>query len=249
MTCKQALYWTAFWVLLAALFNSYIYYSYGAIKAAEFGNAYLMEKLLSFDNLFVFLLIFNHFGVPSVEQRTILNWGIAGAIILRAICILAGVELLGEFKWLLYVLGAVLVYSAYGIFFSGDEEQNIEDSKIVRICKKLHCSKFLVCLLAIEFSDIIFAMDSIPAVLAITSDTMIAYSSNLLAILGLRSLYFVMASIEEVMKKMSYGIGLVLLFIGTKMLLSDFIHIAPVVSLSITCGILLTNLIVILSRK
>lgn len=249
MNRKQELYWTLFWFLAAALFNGCIYYTFGQIKAIDFGNAFIMEKLLSFDNLFVFILIFTHFNISSREQRSILNMGIIGAIILRGLCILGGVELITEFKWLLYGLGAVLVYSAYGIFFCDDSDDDISDSKIVKWCEKIHCSKFLICLICIELSDIIFAIDSIPAVLAITTDPIIAYSSNLFAILGLRSLYFVMTSIEDVMKKMNYGIGLVLLFIGIKMLLTDFIIIQPIVSLGITFAILLTNVCLILLRK
>lgn len=211
----------------------------GAMKAAEFGNAYIIEKLLSFDNLFVFSIIFEYFKVDN--QRKILNWGICGAIVLRAICIFSGMELINSFHWLLYVLGAVLVYSSYGIFFTGDGEDDIEDSSVIKFCKFVGCNKFLMCLIAIELSDVIFAMDSIPAVLAITNDSFIAYSSNIFAILGLRSLYFVMKGISGFMEKMNYGIGIVLFFIGAKMLLTDFIHIMPILSMTIIIGILGTN--------
>lgn len=250
MTFKQALCWTSFWITCAIAFNGYIYHTMGAVAAAEFGHAYLMEKLLSFDNLFVFLLIFEYFGIGGKDQRGILNVGIAWAFILRAICIFSGVALIAHLHWLLYGFGALLVYSGYKVFYSDDEDDDIGESRIVKFCQRFHANKFIICLIAIELSDIVFATDSIPAVLAITDNSFIAYTSNIFAILGLRSLYFVMTGIEGLMKKMTTGIGLVLLFIGIKMLLVDFVSIPPLLSLGITCAILLTNLIIIfITRK
>lgn len=245
MERKQALIWTGFWVLLAAIADGYIYYSMGIDRAVEFGNAYIMEKLLSFDNLFVFLLIFNHFNIKSKQQRKILNYGIIGAIVLRGLCIFSGMELINNFKWLVYGLGLVLVYSSYKIFTTNDDDDGIENSSIVKWCSSANISIFMATLISIELSDIIFAVDSIPVVLAITSSTMIAYSSNLFAIMGLRSLYFVMTSFSGYIEKMSHGIGIVLGFIGIKMLLTDFIHVPSIISLLITILILGTNALII----
>lgn len=250
MTTKQAILWTAFWVSASFGFNLGIYHYAGTDKASEFMNVYMVEKLLSFDNLFVFLMIFNYFGVPEKERRRVLNWGIGGAIILRAIFIVVGVSVVQQFHWLLYALGAVLIYSAWGIAFS-DGDDNVEESRIVKFANSLSASPFLMWIIAIELSDIAFAIDSIPASLAISQDMMIVYTANIFAILGLRSFYFVIQSLYDHLPKIKYGVSLILAFIGVKMFLPLLdLHIQSSHSLMVVVGILVANIsIIMINRK
>lgn len=249
MSLQRAIGWTLFWILSAAIFNGGVYYFYGAEKAAEFATAYTIEKLLSFDNLFVFLLIFNYFKVPESDRRKVLNYGIAGAIILRAIFIGLGVAVVSQFHWLLYVMGAILLYSAWGIGFS-DDDDDISDSKVIKWANSLNIKPLFVWIIAIELSDIVFAIDSIPAALAISQDMFIIYTSNIFAILGLRSLFFVIQYLYDYIPQLKYGIALILAFIGVKMLLPLVdMHVESTHSLIVVFSILVTNILIVAGRR
>lgn len=231
LSTKSALLWTLFWIANAAIFNGGIYYYLGTDKAAEFASAYIVEKLLSFDNLFVFMLIFSYFKIEN--QRALLNYGLIGAVVLRGLCIFGGIEIVESFHWVLYIFGALLIWSGIKIFKDDDGDDEVG---LIKYIEKLGITPWVACLITIELSDILFAVDSIPAVLSITQDRFIAYSSNIFAILGLRSLYFLMTSIDGVMKDMQWGIGAVLIFIGAKMLIP--VAINPVASIVIVVGLL-----------
>ncbi len=243
MTPRKSIYWTLFWFLSAVLFDIGIYYNSGATKASEFMNVYFVEKLLSFDNLFVFLLIFAHFNVPDNKRRKVLNYGLFGAIIFRAIFISSGIAVVQQFGWVLYILGAALLYSAWGVAFSNEEDDNISESKIIRFASSLSVAPILIWILAIELSDIAFAIDSIPAALSISQDLFIVYSANIFAILGLRSFYFLIQSVYGFLPQLKYGIALILSFIGVKMFLPLVdLHIDPISSLIVVLTILIGNI-------
>jgi tellurite resistance protein TerC len=239
---KEALGWSAFWVALSLCFNYFVYRTMGHEAGVQWLTGYLVEKALSVDNLFVFLLIFTYFKVPPEYQHRILFWGVLGALILRAIFILAGAALLAKFHFLLYVLGAFLVYTGVRMGLSSNEpEIDPEGNPIVRflgrhfpISRQLDGGKFftrrdgvrfatplLVVLVLIETTDVVFAADSIPAILAISRDTFVVYTSNVFALLGLRALYFALASLMKLFHYLHYGLALILIFIGAKLLLED----------------------------
>ncbi len=252
MATKQAIQWTILWILSACIFGLGINHYSGAEKASEFMNVYMVEKLLSFDNLFVFLLIFNHFNVPDKDRRKVLNYGLAGVVILRALFIGAGVAVVQQFSWVLYGLGAVLIYSAWGIAFAGagTGDDDIEESRIIKFAKSLSIPPLFVWIIAIELSDIAFAIDSIPASLSISQDMFIVFSANIFAILGLRSFYFIIQSMYGILPQLKYGVGLILAFIGTKMFLPFFdINIdAPASLLCVVC-ILMVNFLCIAIKR
>jgi len=236
---KKALYWTIFWISTALLFNLGVYFYLGEQKAIEFFTGYVIEESLSVDNLFVFLLLFKYFKIPLKHQRIVLNWGIIGVIVLRGIFILLGITLVNNFHVVLYVFGAILIYSGYKMAFGGDEEVHPEKNKVLKLFKKfmkvthethenhffirkdnvLYGTPLLVCLIVIESTDLVFAIDSIPAIFAITTDPFIVFSSNILAVLGLRSLYFVLSATAEKFAFVKKGVGLILAYVGVKMLL------------------------------
>jgi tellurite resistance protein TerC len=240
---KEALGWSAFWVALSLCFNYFVYHTMGHEAGVQWLTGYLVEKALSVDNLFVFLLIFTYFKVPAEYQHRILFWGVLGALILRGIFILAGAALLAKFHFLLYVLGAFLVYTGVRMGLSSSSEPDIdpEGNPIVRflgrhfpISRQLDGGKFftqregvrfatplLVVLVLIETTDVVFAADSIPAILAISRDTFVVYTSNVFALLGLRALYFALASLMQLFNYLHYGLALILIFIGAKLLLED----------------------------
>lgn len=216
---------------------------------AQFANAYLLEKILSFDNLFVFFLIFQSFNISVANQRRLLNWGIVGALVLRGIAIFGGMTLLSKFHFITYVLGIVLVCASLSMFGENDEDDK-EDSWIVKLAKTIRVNQFVACVIAIELSDIVFAVDSIPAVLAVTNNSLIAYTSNIFAILGLRSLFFVIACNVQFLKEMKSGIALILFFIGAKMLVPEIGNsISALVSMGIICSILLVNFLIIITWR
>jgi len=248
---KSALLWSAFWISLAFLFNVGIYYvvgymenfELGRLKAMEFFTGYLIEKSLSVDNLFVFLMIFGYFKIESKFQHRILFWGIIGAIIMRAIFIFAGVALINQFAWIMYVFGAFLVFTGLKMLFEKeDAEFNPNHNIVIRLFKKimpvtdenknsqffvkknsiLYATPFFITLLFIEVSDVIFAVDSIPAVLSVSTDPFIVFSSNIFAIMGLRSLYFALNGIMEYFQYLKYALSGILTFIGIKMCLNEF---------------------------
>jgi len=255
---KEALLWTAFWVLLALTFCGGIYYFRGQEKALEFLAAYLIEESLSMDNLFVFLLIFRYFRVPPQYEHKALFWGVLGALVMRAIFIGLGVALVNQFSWIIYVFGAFLVFTAIKMAFEKGKEIHPEKNPLLLLLKKimpvnhrfeegkfltrkdgiLHATPLLAVVLVLETTDLIFAVDSIPAVLAITRDPFIVYTSNVFAILGLRSLYFALAGMMRLFHYLHYGLVVVLAFVGTKMLISNFLHIPIVVSLGVIAAVL-----------
>ena len=242
MTMRRALGMTAFWLSLALLFNIGVYFWMGNQRALEFLSGYVVEQSLSIDNLFVFLLIFSYFKIPPLEQQRVLLWGIISAQIMRAVFILGGIALLHHFYWVMYVFGLFLVFTGVKLFFKKNEKIHPENNLVLRVVGK-NLSVFLVVLIVIETTDLIFAIDSIPAVLAITKDPFIAYSSNIFAILGLRALYFLLANMAEQFYLLRYGIALMLTFIGVKMLLAHWIKLPILLTLGILVAILGTTIL------
>jgi tellurite resistance protein TerC len=241
ISLKEALTWTFVWVFLALVFNAIIFYWRGQQQALEFFTGYLVEKALSIDNIFVFIMIFSYFQIPSKYQHKVLFWGILGALIMRVIFIFAGVALIEKFHFTIYLFGALLIYTGYKMFYHNNAKIEPDKNPVIRFFKKfmpitpdLHEDKFFVklsgkqfatplflVLILIETTDLIFAVDSIPAILAITQDQFIVYTSNVFAILGLRSLYFALAGVVHRFWLLSYGLAVVLVFVGLKMLLID----------------------------
>ncbi len=255
---KEAITWSAVWIVLALIFNVGIWHYFGEVKAIEFLTGYLVEKSLSVDNIFVFVLIFGAFQVPAAYQHRVLFWGVFGALIMRAIFIFAGVSLITKFHWIIYVFGAFLIFTGIKIARDEGTKINIDNSPILKfirkyipvtseyfqskflvtIDKRLHATPLLLVLILVETTDLIFAVDSIPAILAITSDPFIVYTSNVFAILGLRSLYFALAGSLKYFTYLHYGLAAILVFVGVKMLISEFYKFDPFVSLGIIAFIL-----------
>lgn len=255
---REALLWSAVWIGLAAAFAAGIYHYYGAQPALEFSTGYLIEKSLSVDNLFVFLVLFRTFGVAAEFQHRVLAWGILGALVMRGAMIWTGTELLERFSWVMYVFGAFLVYAGLHMMFSGETETHPEKNRIVRfisthlrMTKQFDGQRFFVrnegrwfatplflVLLVVEVTDVTFAVDSIPAVFGITRDPFIVYTSNVFAILGLRTLYFLLAGVLDRLTYIKYGLSIVLAFVGAKMLVEPWSHISVLGSLGIVVGIL-----------
>lgn len=242
---KEALLTSLFWIVLALIFNVIIYYWRGEQSAMEFLTGYLIEKSLSVDNLFVFILIFNYFGVAPKYHHKLLFWGVLGALVLRAIFILVGVALIAKFHFLIYIMGAFLIYTGIKMAFSHDNEIDPENNPLVKWASKylpmkrtseegkffvrengkLFATPLFLVLIMIESTDVVFAVDSIPAILAISKDPFIVYTSNVFALLGLRALYFALAGIIQLFHYLHYGLSLILAFIGVKLVLSDIYHI------------------------
>lgn len=261
---KEAAIWSLVWISLALLFNLFVFLEFGKTKALEFLTGYVIEYSLSVDNIFIFILIFSYFAVKSQYQHKILFWGILGALIMRGIFIFAGIALINRFHWIVIIFGGFLVFTGIRMLFQKDSEVDPEKNAIVRFFRKflpvshsLHGDKlfirqnhrmyatplFLV-LLIIESSDLIFAVDSIPAILAISQDRFIVYTSNIFAILGLRSLYFAIAGIMGYFRYLKVGLAFVLTFVGLKMLLAYFNFEIPIVlSLVIIISILLISIL------
>lgn len=260
---REALIWSAVWISLALIFNYGIFIFMGREKAIEFLTGYVIEKSLSIDNLFVFIMVFTYFNVDTKYQHKILFWGILGALIMRAIFIFAGVALISMFHWIIYVFGGFLIFTGIKMLFHKDEKLDPNKNPLVIIFKKffpvteeMHGSKFFVkinartvatplfiVLLVIEFTDLIFAVDSIPAILAISNDTFIIFTSNVFAILGLRALYFALAGITKYFYYLKYGLSAILVFVGIKMIMAEFYKIPIVYSLLSILGILLISIL------
>jgi tellurite resistance protein TerC len=261
MPPKKALRWVIFWISIALAFNIGVYFALGPRKAVEFLTGYIIEESLSVDNLFVFLLLFKYFKIDRHNQRKVLNWGIIGVIILRGIFILSGSVLIANFGFIMYIFGAILIYSGYKMSFGEEKEVHPEKNKTLRIFKRFmrtthefHGDKFvvkqdghkyatplLVCLIVIESTDLVFAIDSIPAIFAITTDPFIVFSSNILAVLGLRSMYFLLSAIADKFEFVKKGVGIILGYVGVKMLLpiiNPQWHIPVFISLLIIISIL-----------
>jgi tellurite resistance protein TerC len=228
MKVSKAVWIAAAWILLAVLFNAGIYFVQGQQKALEFLTGYVIELSLSIDNLFVFFLIFTHFKVDAPQQGKILSWGVLGAQLMRAIFILGGVALLKHFNWVIYVFGILLIFSGFKLFFKKDKDVDLDENFLLRSFKKFipqHLSLFWIVLIAVELADLVFAVDSIPAVLAVTKDPFIVYSSNIFAILGLRAFYLVLSPIFDRFQYLHYALGIILAFVGIKMLFDHLWHI------------------------
>ncbi|HOC98689.1 MAG TPA: TerC family protein [Myxococcota bacterium] len=244
VSMREAGLWTVVWIALALIFNVGVYHWFGYAHAMEFLTGYLMEKALSMDNLFVFLVLFSYFGVPGHLQHRVLFFGILGALIMRALFIVAGVALISKFHWVMYIFGAFLVFTGIKLVMNKGGEVHPERNFMLRIFKKfvptvpeyrgthfvvreggrLMATPLLAVLVVIEGTDVLFAVDSIPAVFGITRDPFIVFTSNIFAILGLRALYFLLAGIVEKFRFLKYGLGLVLAFVGFKMLVEDLLH-------------------------
>lgn len=276
---KEALGWSLAWVSLALLFAGAMWWyldvnvgrEFANLKGAEFLSGYLIEKALSVDNIFVFLMIFGYFAVPPEMQRRVLLYGVFGAIVMRAVMILLGAWLIAQFSWILYLFGAFLVFTGVKMLMFADKEADLGDNPLLRwlrnhlkISKDYDGEKFftvqngvkyftplMLVLLLIEISDLIFAVDSIPAIFAITKDPFIVFTSNMFAIMGLRALYFLLADSAERFHLLKYGLALVLLFVGVKMLVAYWFHIPVVWSLTVVGAILLVSIILslLLSRE
>ena len=265
---KEALIWSAVWISLALIFNYGIYVFLGKEKAIEFLTGYIVEKSLSVDNLFVFIMLFTYFKVDVKHQHKVLFWGILGALVMRAIFIFAGVALINKFHWIIYIFGALLIFTGIKMLFHKEENIDPDRNPLVKLFKKIfpvtekeHGDKFFVrlngrtvatplfiVLLMVEFTDLIFAVDSIPAILAITNDTFIIFSSNVFAILGLRALYFSLAGITKYFYYLKYGLSAILVFVGIKMTIVDFYKVPIVSSLLVISGILIISVVVSVLR-
>ncbi|MBI3969061.1 MAG: TerC family protein [Chloroflexi bacterium] len=257
-TFRESLAWTGVWLTLALLFNAGVFYYRGADAGLEFLTGYVIEYSLSVDNLFVFLMLFSFFAVPAAYQHRVLFWGIIGALVMRGLMIGVGAVLIKQFHWVIYLFGAFLLYTGFRMLRSGDEEVHPERSPLIRLAQRyipvtkeyvkdhfftriggvLHATPLFLVLIAIETTDLIFAVDSIPAIFAITDDPFIVYTSNVFAILGLRSLYFLVAGMLERFHYLKVGLAIVLMFVGGKMLLVDVYKIPIAISLGVVVLVL-----------
>jgi len=263
---REALGWSAMYVLLAVIFAALLYFWQGHQATLEFVTGYVLELSLSVDNLFVFLLIFHYFAVPEAQQHRVLFWGIVGALVLRGIFIGAGVGLIHRFHWVLYLFGALLIYSGIRVCTSGDRQVDPAKNPMVKMVRRWvpvtsdyrdgkffvrvaeegghrYATPLLIVLLVIETTDVMFAVDSIPAILAITLNAFIVYTSNVFAILGLRSMYFAVAGLMKVFRFLHYGLGIVLTLVGVKMLAADRFRPPISIMLAVIAGVLLVSII------
>lgn len=256
ISVKESLIWSFIWISLALLFNWGIYSFMGQKEAYEFLTCYVLEKSLSVDNIFVMTVIFSHFKVETRYQHRVLFWGILGALVMRIVFILGGVSLIEHFHFVLYIFGAFLIYTGIKLLFSSESEMDPEKDFIYKISKKYfkmtphfegnkffsikngvkHMTPLFMVLMIIESSDVIFALDSIPATLSVTKNSFIAYTSNIFAILGLRSLYFAFAGVVGLFRYLTYALSIVLVFIGAKMLTAHYFEISTGLSLAIVLG-------------
>ena len=273
MTMKQAAAWSLVWVTLSLLFNAafwwYLVQTQGREvadpQALAFLTGYLIEKSLAVDNVFVWLMLFSYFSVPAALQRRVLVYGVLGAIVLRTVMIFTGSWLISQFDWILYIFGAFLLFTGVKMALAHEDESGIGDKPLARWLRGhlrmtdtidnehffvrknglLYATPLMLVLILVELSDVIFAVDSIPAIFAVTTDPFIVLTSNLFAILGLRAMYFLLAGVAERFSMLKYGLAVILVFIGIKMLIVDFYHIPIAVSLGVVFGILVMTCIII----
>ncbi len=259
IVAREAMSWVAVWMTLSVLFSGFVWWRFGPARAGEYLTGWLIEQSLSVDNLFVFVLVFATFRIPGHLQHRVLYWGILTALVLRGAMILAGTALLQRFHWLLYVFGAFLLFTGVKLLFAKEEEEpDLEGSlafralrRVVPATPQLHGNRFFVvasgrrvatplflCLGLIEISDVIFALDSVPAIFGVTLDPFIVFTSNIFAILGLRSLYFAIASLMGRFEYLKVGLSFVLVFIGAKMTVARWIHIGSFTSLAVVVALL-----------
>jgi tellurite resistance protein TerC len=255
---KEAGVWSAIWVSLAALFAVFVHFKFGADRALEFATGYVIEKALAVDNIFVFVVIFATFGVAAAFQHRVLFWGIIGALIMRAAFILAGGAFLQRFHWAIYFFGGLLIATGVKLFADRNKQPHPEKNPVVRAFQRIVpvtsgprgasftvvengrmlATPLLVALLTVEISDVVFAVDSIPAIFAVTQDPFIVFTSNIFAVLGMRSLYFLLASVVTRFRYLTVGLSLVLVFVGTKMVLTDVYKVPVLASLGVIAAIL-----------
>ena len=264
---REALGWSFGWITLALIFAGLVYWWHGHETAVEFTTGYIIELSLSVDNLFIFLLIFRFFKVPAEYQHKVLFWGILGALVMRGIFIFVGISLIRKFHWIIFVFGAFLIYSGIRLLGSKNAEMDpgknlavrlfrrlmpvteaYEGDKLVVRRERLYATPLLVVLVLIEATDLLFATDSIPAILAITLKPFVVYTSNVFAILGLRSLYFVLAGMMDLFHYLHYGLAVVLILIGGKMLISDYFKIPTLWALGLVAGVLTASMVASLLR-
>jgi tellurite resistance protein TerC len=269
VSLREALAWSCAWVSLALVFCLGIYFFRGGEKALEFLTGYVIEWSLSVDNLFVFLVIFSYFAVPAIYQHRVLFWGILGALVLRAAFIATGTALLANFHWMIYVFGGFLIFTGIKLLCAGEEQIEPEKNPAVRLVRrfikitptyegqrffirkdaKLWATPLFLVLVVVETTDVIFAVDSIPAIFAITLDPFIVYTSNVFAILGLRALFFLLAGVMEMFRYLRVGLSFVLCFVGAKMLIADFYKIPIGISLGVVGGILVLSILASLLKQ
>jgi tellurite resistance protein TerC len=268
---REAATWSAVWISLAMAFNAWIYFEFGSQKALEFLTGYLLEEALSVDNIFVFIILLSSFAVPKIYQHRVLFWGVIGAIVMRAIFIGAGAALVARFHWIMYVFGAILIFTGIKLMTQGDDhDPHPERNPIYKLARRMipavpeyhgkaftivkdgkrYATPLLLVLIAIEATDVVFAVDSIPAIFAITTDPFIVYTSNIFAILGLRSMYFLLSGVIDKFHYLKYGLALVLLFVGGKMVIAEWYKLPIVASLVVIAALLgLSILLSILRPK
>jgi tellurite resistance protein TerC len=262
---REALAWSAMWIALAATFAGILFYWQGRQIALEFVTGYVLELSLSVDNLFLFLVIFRYFSVPEQHQRKVLFWGILGALLMRGIFIFAGVGLITRFHWIVYVLGALLIYSGIRLGFSGEHQVDPAKNPAVRALRRLipvtddfqgghffvrgwkgnpglYATPLLAVLAVIETTDLLFAVDSIPAVLAVTLNAFIVYTANVFAILGLRSMYFAVSRLMKIFRFLHTGLALILVLVGLKMVAADYFHVPTMLTLAVIALVLLVSI-------
>lgn len=269
---RKSLLWVGVWICIALVFNSVIYFFKGPQKGIEFLTGYVVEWSLSVDNLFVFIVIFNYFKVPKQYQYRVLFWGIIGAFILRGAFIFAGIELFHLFNWMTYIFGGILIFTGIKMFFENeDKDPELDKNIFIRLFvkffpvtkdyegnnffvtqnAKLFATPLFLVLLVVDFTDVLFAVDSIPAVLSITQDTFIVFASNIFAILGLRSLYFAISGMVDLFKYLKFGLAIILSFIGIKMLIANYYLIPTFVALIVVIFVLASSIVlsVLLKQK
>jgi tellurite resistance protein TerC len=260
---REALFWSAFWIVLSLLFNLGVYFWRGSVTALEFLTGYLLEKSLSVDNIFVFVMIFTYFRVPYVHQHKVLFWGILGALIMRALFIGIGITLIQKFHWVIYIMGGFLILTGIKMATQKGEQINPERNPVLRLIRRflrvtenyeggrffvrrsgqLFATPLFIVVLVVETTDVVFAVDSIPAILAITLDPFIVYTSNVFAILGLRALYFALAGVVRLFHYLPYGLSLILVFVGIKMLLVDIYKIPIGMALGAVAAVLVISVV------
>ncbi len=269
VSAREALAWSLVWISLALAFNGAVYYWFGPARALEFLTGYLIEKALSVDNLFVFVVIFTYFSVKPAQQHRVLFWGILGALVMRAVFIVAGGALLQAFHWTIYLFGGLLLVTGVKLLRQKEGDIHPERNPVVRLIARAFpvstgttgdrffvrdagrwtITPLFLALVTVEMSDLVFAVDSIPAIFAITTDPFIVFTSNIFAILGLRSLYFLLAGMLGRFRYLNIGLAAVLIFVGAKMMLIEWVRIPIVLSLGVVAGLLTISIVASLLRS
>ncbi|MEY2719221.1 MAG: hypothetical protein RLZZ273_587 [Bacteroidota bacterium] len=260
---SEAIGWTVFWISLAMAFNVFVYYQKGPVAAGEFLAGYMLEQSLSVDNIFVIILILKYFKVAPQYHHKVLFWGIVGALLMRGIMIGLGAALIAAFHWIFYVFGVFLIFTGIKMAFSSEDDAELEDNFVVRYARRhfritdsYHQERFSIMkdgirwftplflvVLVVEFTDLIFAVDSIPAIFAVTNDPFIVFTSNVFAVMGLRSLFFAVVGVMGIFHYLKYGLSVILTFIGVKMFIQDWYHITIDVALGVIAGVLALSII------